>query len=146
VNSFCVTLSPTQKYLISIERNHWRLIVLFAMPTVVALLQCTGVRGWGWPSSSRVSQKIIPSLQMRDRAPSSASATDATTKRSMVHSVKNCPFNLMGSPSFGSLPKKKWPHARLWAFVSERYDASECMFNTMSGAWNCTVASGCVAR
>jgi hypothetical protein len=146
VNSFYATLSPTQKYLISIERNRWRLIVLFAMPTVVVLSQCTGVRGWGWPSSSKVSQKIIPSLQLRNRAPSSALATDATTKRSMVHSVKNCPFSLMGSPSFGSHPKKKWPHARLWAFVSERYDASECMFNTMLDAQNRTVASGCVAR
>ncbi len=146
MNSFCATLSPTQKYLISIERDCWRLIVLFAMPTVVALSQCTGVRGWGWPSSSRVSQKIIPSLQLRNRAPSSALAADATTKQSMVHSVKNGPLNLMGSPSFGSHPKKKWPHARLWEFVSERYDASECMFNTMSDAQNHTVASGCVAR
>ncbi len=146
MNSFFATLSPTPKYFISIERDRWRLIVLFAMPTVVALLQCTGVLSWGWPSSSRVSQKIIPSLQLRNRAPSSASAADATTKRSMVHSVKNGPFNLMGSPSFGSHPKKKWPHARLWAFVSERYDALECMFNTMSDAQNRTVTSGCVAR
>ncbi len=146
MNSFCATLSPTQKYLVSTERNRWRLIVLFAMPTVVALSQCTGVRGWGWPSSSRVSQKMTPSLQLRNRAPSSASATDDTTKRSMVHSVKNGPFNLMGSPSFGSHPKKKWPHARLWAFVSGRYDTSECMFNTMLDARNRMVASGCVAR
>ncbi len=140
------TVGQKHTHLISIEPDHWRLIVLFAMPTVVALSQCTGVRGWGWPSSSKVSQKIIPSLQLRNRAPSSASADDATTKRSMVHSVKNGPFNLMGSPSFGSHPKKKWPHARLWAFVSERYVALECMFNTMSDAWNRTVASGCVAK
>ncbi len=146
MNSFCATLSPTQKYLISIKHDCWHLIVLFAMPMVVALSQCTGVRGWGWPSSLRVSQKIIPSLQFRNRALSSASAADATTKQSMVHSVKNGPFNLMGSPSFGSHPKKKWPHAWLWAFVSERYDALECMFNTMSDARNRTVASGCVTR
>ncbi len=140
MNSFCATLSPTQKYLISIEHDRWHLIVLFAMPTVVALSQCTGVPSWGWRSFSRVSQKITPSLQLRNWAPSSASATDDTTKRSMVHSVKNGPFNLMGSPSFGSHPKKKSPHAQLWAFVSDRYDASECMFNTMSDARNCTVA------
>jgi hypothetical protein len=116
------------------------------MPTVVVLLQCTGVCGWGWPNSLRVSQKITSSLQLRNRAPSSASAADDTTKQSMLHSVKNDPFNLMGSPSFGSHPKKKWPHARLWAFFSDRYDASECMFNTMLDARNRTVAFGCVAR
>ncbi len=103
---------------------------------VVALSQCTVVRGWGWPNSLRVSQKIIPSLHLRNRAPSSASATDATTKRRMVHSVKNAPFNLMGSPSVGAHPIKKWPHARLCAFASERYDASECMFKIMSDARN----------
>ena len=94
--------------------------VLFVMPMVVALLQCTGVLGWGCPISSRVSQKNIPSLQLRKRAPSSASAADATTKRRMVHNVKNTPFNLIGSPSLGDHPMKKWLHARLCAFVSER--------------------------
>jgi hypothetical protein len=31
------------------------------------------------------------------RAPSLASAAEATTKHSIVHSVKNAPFNLIGS-------------------------------------------------
>ena len=84
------------------------------------LLQCTGVLGWGCPSSSRVSRKIIPSLQLRKRAPSLASAAEATTNRRMVHNVKNAPFNLIGSPSLGDHPMKKWPHMRLCAFVSKR--------------------------
>jgi hypothetical protein len=120
--------------------------VLFAMPTVVVLSQCTGVRGWGCPNSSKVSRNIIPSLQFRNRAPSSASAAEATTNCRMVHNVKNAPFNLIGSPSFGDHPMKKWPHARLCAFVSERYDASEWTFKIMSDTWNRMVAFGCVAR
>jgi len=115
----CASLSPTQKYLIPIDQDRCRLTVLFTMPTVVALSQCTGVRGWGCPSSSRVSQKMMPSLQ-RKRVPSSASAAKATMNRRMVHNVKNAPFNLIGSPSLGDHPMKKWPHARLCAFVSER--------------------------
>ena len=48
--AFWATLSPIQKYLISIERDLCHLIVLFAMPTVVALSQCTVVRGCRRPS------------------------------------------------------------------------------------------------
>jgi hypothetical protein len=77
------------------------LTVLFAIPTAVALSQWIGVFGWGWPNSSRVNRKIMPSLQFKKRAPSSASAAEATTKRRMAHNVKNAPFNLMGSPSLG---------------------------------------------
>ena len=64
----------------------------------------------------------------------------------MVHSVKNAPFNLIGSPSFGDHPMKKCPHARLCAFVSERYDASEWMFKIMLDARYQMVGSGCVPR
>jgi hypothetical protein len=44
-------LSPIQKNLISIARNHCRFTVLFAMPMAVVLSQCTDVFGWdgqGW--------------------------------------------------------------------------------------------------
>ena len=64
----------------------------------------------------------------------------------MVHNVKNTPFIFIGSPSFGDHPMKKWPHARLCAFVFERYDASEWTFKIMPDARNRMVASGCVAR
>jgi hypothetical protein len=64
----CATLSPTQKYFISIDHNCCRLTVLFAMPTVVAFLQCTGVRGWGWPNSSRVSQKNNPFFAIEEES------------------------------------------------------------------------------
>jgi hypothetical protein len=39
----CAHLSLIQKNLISIERDRWRLTKLFAIPTAVALSQCTGV-------------------------------------------------------------------------------------------------------
>jgi hypothetical protein len=91
----------TQKYLISIERDRCCLTVLFAIPTAVALSQWIGVFGCGWPNSSRVKRKIMPSLQFKKRAPSSASAAEATTKRRMAHKVKNAPFNLMGHSAAG---------------------------------------------
>jgi hypothetical protein len=59
-------------------------IVLFAIPTAVALLQCTGVCGCGCPISANVSQKITPIWQLWYNAPSSASAADATTNCMIV--------------------------------------------------------------
>ncbi len=112
----------------------------------MALSQWIGVFGCGWPNSSRVNRKIMPSLQFKKRAPSSASTAEATTKQRMAHKVKNAPFNLMGSPSLGVQPIKKWPHALLRASDSDKYDASECMFIIMSDAWNRIVAFGYVAR
>ncbi len=107
---------------------------LFAMPTVVTLSQCIGVFGCGWPISSNVSRKIMPSWHARKRAPSSASAADATTNLSILHSVKNAPFSLIGVPSIGKEPINKCPLARLRAFDSKRYEASLWMFNIMSEA------------
>ena len=140
------SFSQVQKYFISIARDRCLLMVLFAMPTAVALSQCTGILGWGCPRSSRVVQKIIPSWQLRNNAPNSASAADATTNRSIAHNVWNAPFSLMGLPSVGNAPMKKCPHALLRAFGSLRYDASEWMFNTISDARNLTTASGCDAK
>jgi len=121
-------------------------MVLFAMPTAVALSQCTGIFGWGCPRSSRVVLKIIPSWQFRNKAPNLASAADATTNRSIAHNVWNAPFSLMGFPSIGNAPMKKFPHALLRAFGSLKYDALEWMFNTISDARNLTTASGCDAN
>ena len=78
----------------------------------------------------------MPSLQFKKRAPSSASAADARTNQRMAHNVKNAPFNLMGLPSLGDQPMKKWPHALLRASNSDNYDASECTFIIMSDALN----------
>ncbi len=85
----CSTASATQNNLISIAQDHCRFMELFAMPTAVELLQCTSVGSCGCPISSRVNQNITACLQLRKRAPSSASAAEATTKCKIAHSVKN---------------------------------------------------------
>ncbi len=77
---------------------------------------------------------MMPSLQFKKRAPSSASAADATTNQRMAYNVKNALFNLMGLPSLGDQPMKKWPHALLRASDSDKYDALKCTFIIVSDA------------
>ncbi len=104
---------------------------------------------YSWLGMSQIfkgGSKNIPSWQLRNNAPNSASAADATTNRTIAHNVWNAPFSLMGLPSIGNVPMKKCPHALLRAFSSLRYDASEWMFNTISDARNLTTASGCDAK
>ena len=110
---FCAILSPTQKNLISIERDCYLLIELFAIPTAAALLQCTGVFGWGCPISVSVSLKIMPTWQLWYNALSSSSAADATTNLRIIELTWNALFKQMGSPFFGIHPMKKFPHAQL---------------------------------
>ena len=59
------------------------------MPTAAELLQCMGVGGCGCPISSRMSGNITACLQLKKRAPSSASVAKETTKRKITHGVKN---------------------------------------------------------
>jgi hypothetical protein len=89
------------------------LTVLVAIPTAVALSQWIGVLGCGWPNSSRVNLKIIPSLQLKKRVPSFASAAEATTKRNMAHKVKKAPFDRMQLLTLGDHPIKKWLQTQL---------------------------------
>jgi hypothetical protein len=107
------------------ERERWRLTVVFTMPTAVELSQWIGVGGWGCPISSSVSLNIVACLQLRNRALSSALAAEATMKHKMAHKVKNAPFNLMGLVGLARQHMKKWPQALLWALASDRYDTSE---------------------
>ena len=115
----CATASATQKNLISIDRNCWRLTVLFAIPTAVELSQCMGVGGCGCPISLSVSQKFFACLQLRNRAPSSASDAEATMNRKIAHSAKNALFNFTGVVESGFHPMKKWPHALMCALDSD---------------------------
>ena len=71
------------KYLISIDRDRWRLTVLFAMPTAVALLQWTGVLGCGCPNTLSVMQKIMPSLQFKKKAPRAIKEVRAFAAKAM---------------------------------------------------------------
>ena len=97
-------------------RDRYCLTVLFAMPAAVALLQCMGVGGCGWPSSSSVSLMVFASFAFKNIAPNSASAADAATNLRIFQSVRIGPFRRMGRLSSGCQSGKKWPAARLLAF------------------------------
>jgi hypothetical protein len=56
------------------------------------------------------------------------------------------PLSLMGFPSIGKDPMKKWPHALLGAFNLLKYDPYEWMFITMFDIQNRTIASWCIAK
>ncbi len=127
-------------------RDLCRLMVLFAMRMAIALSQWTGIFGCGWSRSLRVSLKIIPSWQLRNNAPSLASAADITTNRKIKHSVWKAPLSLMGFSSTGKDSMKKWPHALLRVFSLLKYNALEWMFITMFDAQNHTIASWCVTK
>ncbi len=131
-NFSCSTASATPKNCISIKQDRCCLMVLFAMPTAVKLLQCIGVGGLGWPISSSVTLKIVACLQFRKRAPSSASTVEVTTKHNIAHRVKKAPFNLMGLVGSAHQPTKKCPQAWLWAFASGRYKASKWILSIVS--------------
>ena len=59
--------------------------MLFTIPTVVVLSTCTGVGGYGWPDSSSISLSVLASWVLRNSAPNSASAADATTSLRIAH-------------------------------------------------------------
>jgi hypothetical protein len=69
------------------------LMVLFTIPTAMALLQCTGVLGCGWPILVSMSQNMIPVWRLWYSAPSSALAADATTNFNIVVVTWKAPFN-----------------------------------------------------
>ena len=96
------------------------------MPTAVVLSMCTGVAGCGWPNSCNVSRSIFACCALRNSAPNSASAADATTSFRMEHVMCIFPFRRIGCLFLGRLPRKKYPPARLLAFPADKYDASEC--------------------
>jgi hypothetical protein len=118
------------------------MMVLFAIPTAIALLQWIGVLGWGWPRSFRVVQKIIPSWQFKNNAPNSALAVDATMNHIIEHSMWNALFNLISCLSLGNHPRKKCPHALLRDLGFVRYDTSEWIFMIILDARKRTLALG----
>jgi hypothetical protein len=108
-----------------IDQDRWCLTELLPIPTAVELSQWIGIGGRGWPISSSASWKIVGCLQSRNNALSLASTADATMNLRIAHNVKNAPFNLMGCMGLDFYPTKKCPHALLWAFASDWYDAFE---------------------
>jgi len=90
-------------------------------------------------------RRTFASCAFKKRAPNSASAAEAATSLRIVHVMCTAPFNEIGLPSLGTLPRKKNPPARLRALGALRYEASECILRTMSDALYLILAIGCVA-
>jgi hypothetical protein len=81
-------------------------MVLIAIPTAVALLQCTGVLGCGWLILVRVSQNRIPVWQLWYSTPSFALVADAMTNFNIGVLKWNALFKQMSEPSVGIQPMK----------------------------------------
>ena len=120
VHNFAFDLICDQKNLISMDRERCFLIVSFEIPVAVMLSQCMGVAGCGWPISCKVIRIILPSLQLRNNAPNSASAADATTNLRITHMIQSAPLSTIGLVGLDLLPRKNCPYTRLIALVSER--------------------------
>jgi hypothetical protein len=54
------------------------------MPLAVEFSVCRGVAGWLWPISVRVVRSTLASFALRKRAPTSASAAEDMTLRSIL--------------------------------------------------------------
>ena len=96
-----MTWSVIQKKLISIERESYLLMASFAMPASVTLSQWIGVGGCLWPSSCRKILRTFPSLELSNRAPSSASAADATTNLNITKNTYIALFKFISFPLMG---------------------------------------------
>ena len=89
-----------------------------------------GVGGCGWPSSAYVSRMVRPYLTFANSAPKSASAAGDAKSFRMVQRVKISPFSVMGSPSLGTKPRKKWPEARIFhSWLKGRTSLNGCLIS-----------------
>ena len=95
------------------------------MPTAVRLSQCIGVGGWQCPNTSRMVRSILPSFVLRNKAPSFASAAEASTKLRILLWTYIDPLSDIGLYLLGTDPRNKCPSVLLLARTSDSYDASE---------------------
>ena len=100
----CLIKKP--RYTTSIEQDCCLLMVLLTIPIAVVLSMWIGVVGYGWPNSARISLVLFASFVLRNNVPNSASAADAATILRISYDIVMLPFNLMGSPCCGMLPRK----------------------------------------
>ena len=105
----------------SMAFNALGMIWLVSRSFAVLLSVWIGVRGWGWPSSSRVWRIDTAVFAFRNRAPSSASAADDMTARMICEMFRTAPL-FAGISSFDDM--NICPPARLRALGSDKYDAS----------------------
>ena len=79
-----------------------------------------GVGGCGLPSSANASLMVRTSLTFMKSAPKYVYDTDDSTHFNIVPRVKIALLSVMGSPSLGTEPTKKWSDARLLALFADR--------------------------
>ena len=91
-----------------------------AIPAAFMLSQCIGVGGCVCYISFSFNLIILPSLQLMNSAPSSASAANATTNFNTPHITNSDPFNFIVRFGTDLLPKKNNSATQLRARVSER--------------------------
>ena len=103
-------------------------ILLVSNACAVELSVCIGVRGCGWPSSSRVRRIDTAAFAFMNNAPSSASAAEDITARIICEMFRTAPL-FLGMSSFAAM--NMCPPALLRAFASDKYDASLCIASTM---------------
>ena len=94
--------------------------MFFTIPTAVELSMWIGMGGCVCPSSDKINRTTFDSCMLRKYTPSSASAADAATNLRVSHVNKLFPLSLIGFPSTGRLPRKKYPPAQLRTFAAER--------------------------
>ena len=63
---------------------------------------------------------VHPYFTFMKSASNSDSAADDVTNFKMVQRVKIAPLSVMGYPSLGTEPRKKWTDERLLEFLEER--------------------------
>jgi hypothetical protein len=95
---------------------------------------CKGVGGLGCPNSSSIVRSTVPSLAFKNTAPIYASAADDITCLRTVLMMRMAPLLSFLALSV-LLTMYENPPARLVASLSDRYDASLCIFHIMSDAW-----------
>ena len=104
------------------------MILLVSRSFAVLLSIWIGVRGWGWPISSRVWRIETAVFAFINKAPSSASAADDMTARMICEMFRTAPL-FVGMSSFDDM--NICPPAWLRALGSDKYNASLWMASTM---------------
>ena len=95
------------------------------MPTEVLLSQWIWFGGCGCPVSCSTNHMTFPSFAFKNKAPSSASASEATIDFRIDTMTKTFPLVVIGFPCIGLDTMKKYPAVQLYAPGFERYEMLE---------------------
>jgi hypothetical protein len=108
----------SQWYLMSIALDLFCLIVSFKIPNALELSVRRGVTGWMWPNSVSVTLSGAPLWAFWKHAPTSDSASEATTFFNTDATLRMEPFSVFYCG--GLSPQKNKPPRRMSACETER--------------------------